>query len=62
VLALFAVFGRSGNRDRAVGAGVVMIVLAMLGLLVLGLASGILGILGEVFVLIGGLLYVVDSR
>jgi hypothetical protein len=62
VFIMFAVLGSSRAPDRALASGVVMVVVALLGLLLLGFANGIIGLLGTVFVLIGGLLYLVAGR
>lgn len=62
VLVLFAALGRNRGNDRALAAGVVMIVLALLGIFLLGFANGVLGLLGSIFVLIGGLLFIIDAR
>lgn len=62
VLALFVFLGRARRRERALASGVVLVVIALLGLLVLGFANTILGLLGAIFVLISGLLYIVETR
>ncbi len=62
VLIMFAFLGSVRQQDRALAAGVVMVVVALLGILLLGFANGLLGLLGAIFVLIAGLLYVVAGR
>jgi hypothetical protein len=61
VLAGFALLGRSRGKERAVACGVVMVVLALLGIVILGFANGILGLLGAIFVLIGGIFYILTG-
>jgi|SRR5271170_1441671 len=62
VLGLFVALGRARDRDRALASGVVLVVLAILGIFVLGQANGLLGLLGTIFILIAGLLYIFDAR
>jgi hypothetical protein len=62
VLGGFALFGRSRGGDRSLAAGVVMVVVPVLGFALLGFLDGVLVLVGAVFVLIGGLLYLVASR
>ena len=62
LLAFFAFYGRRGNRDRSLAAGVILIVLPILGWFVLGFGSGILSLVGAVLALIAGLLYLVSGR
>jgi hypothetical protein len=61
LIGFFAFFGRSRGDDRSVVAGVVLIVLVVLGWLALGFTSGILALLGSVFVLVAGILFVFAS-
>lgn len=61
VVGFFSFFGRSRDRDRGVAAGVVLIVIVVLGWLVLGLAGGVLALLGALFVIIAGVLFLVSS-
>ena len=61
VLAIF--FARLGHRgwsDRPVSAGLLLIVVALLGALTVGLGANVLALVGAVFVLLGGLLYLVE--
>jgi hypothetical protein len=62
IVGFFAVFGRSRAGDRSIAAGVVLIVIALLGWLVLGLPNGILGVLGSILAIFSGLLYLVAGR
>jgi len=62
VFIMFAILGSSRPADRAIAAGVVMVVVALLGILLLGFANGLIGLLGSLFVLIGGLLFLVAGR
>lgn len=56
----FASIGRS--RDRSLASGLVLVVIAIVGWLVLGLASGVLPLLGSLFILIAGVLFLVPER
>ena len=58
----FAVFGRAGDRERSVGAGAILVVLAVAGWFVLGLGGEILALLATIFALIGGILFLVSER
>jgi len=62
LVGLFALYGRSVDRDRTFSAGVVLIVLAVVGWFGLGLGADIVGLLGALFALIGGILYVLSRR
>ncbi len=62
VFIAFAAYGASRTTDRALAAGVVLLVIALLGLVLLGFGNGIIGLLGTVFVIIAGLLYIVAGR
>ena len=57
----FTIFGHSGVRDRAVAAGVILVVLALLSWLALGV-GGLLGLFAALFALIAGILYLVSER
>jgi hypothetical protein len=61
VVAFFSVIGRRHTRDNSVVAGIVLVILALAGWLVLGLTSGVLALLGTVFVLIAGVVFLVAS-
>jgi len=56
---LFSVYGRSRTADRSLAAGVILVVIALLGWLALGLTAGLAGLLGTLLVLIGGILFLV---
>ncbi|MGA8710313.1 MAG: hypothetical protein WB786_03670 [Thermoplasmata archaeon] len=62
IVGLFTFVGRSGGKDRAVTAGVILVVLAIVGWLGLGLAGGVLELLGALFALIAGILYLLSAR
>jgi len=62
VVGLFAAIGRGPGSDRAMAAGVVLIVIAIVGWLGLGLGNGVLGLLGALFCLIAGILYLLSIR
>lgn len=62
IVGLFTAYGRASTGDRALAAGVILVVIALVGWLAFGLAGGILGILGSLFVLIAGILFLVGHR
>ena len=62
VIGLFTVIGRSGGKDRTFTAGVVLIVLAIVGWFGLGLADGLFALLAALFALIAGILYLLSAR
>lgn len=57
----FALFGHSGDRERRMASGIVLVVLAVLGWLALGFAGEILALLAALFALISGILFLVSS-
>lgn len=61
LVGLFAVFGRSGDRERTLAAGVVLVVLAFVGWFALGLVGEIFALIGVLFALIAGILFLVAS-
>jgi hypothetical protein len=61
VVAFFAVLGGRRTRDNSVVAGIVLLVVAIVGWLLLGLASGVLDLLGTIFVLISGVVFLVSA-
>ncbi len=62
IIGLFTLIGRSGGNDRTFTAGVVLIVLAIVGWFDLGLANGLLALLAALFALIAGILYLLSAR
>ena len=62
LVAFFALIGRAGTGERGVASGVVLVVLAVVGWLLLGLGGGLLGVIGSLFVLIGGVLFLAAAR
>jgi hypothetical protein len=62
IVGVFAMIGRGRGRDQALMAGVVLLVLALVGWLALGLGFGLLSILGEVCVVVGALVFLLSNR
>jgi hypothetical protein len=62
IAGFFAILGRSRWGEGSLAAGLILVVLAVVGWLVLGLASGVLAILAALCLLIGGILYLVAAR
>ncbi len=62
IVGFFAALGSSRATERSLGAGVVLIVLALVGWAILGFGSGVLGLLGIVMVLVAGIVFVVAGR
>jgi hypothetical protein len=62
LIGFFAFFGRTHDRDRSFAAGLILVVLAVVGWLVLGFATGVVPLLGSVFVLVGGVLFLASGR
>jgi hypothetical protein len=62
VIGFFAILGRSRDADRSLAAGIVLIVLALVGWLALGFGSSVLAILAAIFTLIAGILFLVAGR
>jgi hypothetical protein len=62
VIAFFAFVGRRPGADRSLAAGVVLIVLSILGWFTLGFGASLLALIGAVFALIAGILFVVAGR
>ncbi len=58
----FALLGRSRREDQGLAAGIVLVVLVVAGWLVLGLANGLLPVIGSLLVLVAGVLYLAASR
>ena len=61
VVGLFAALGHSGDRDRTVASGVVLVVLAVVGWVGLGFGGELLALIASLFSLIAGILYLVSS-
>jgi hypothetical protein len=62
IVGVFAVLGGLRGEGRSTVAGAVLVVVALAGWLVLGLASGLLPILGNLLVLVGGVVFLVSGR
>jgi hypothetical protein len=62
LMGFFAVLGRSRDTDRSLPAGVVLVVLVVVGWLVLGVTSGVLALLGSILVLVAGILFLLSGR
>lgn len=62
IVGLFAFLGRSGGNDRTLTAGVILVVLAIVGWFALGFAGGVLELLAALFALIAGVLYLLSAR
>jgi hypothetical protein len=59
IVGLFAAYGRSRAADRSLAAGIVLVVIALVGWLALGLTAGLAGVLGTLLVLISGILFLI---
>ena len=62
IVGLFAFLGQRRGADQTLTAGIVLIVLAVVGWFALGFGGSLLALLGGVFALIGGILFVVAGR
>jgi len=62
IVAFFAAVGRLRGEGRSVVAGVVLIVLALVGWIALGFGSGILALLGSVLIVVSGVVYLLAGR
>jgi hypothetical protein len=62
LIGFFAFVGRHPGSDRSLAAGVILIVLALLGWLVLGFGGSLLAILAGVLTIIAGILFLVGGR
>ncbi len=62
IVAFFAVTGRSRANERSLGTGVVLVVLALVGWLILGFGGTVLGLLGTVLILVSGVVFLVAGR
>ena len=56
----FAYMGQKAWRDRPIASGIVLVVLAAVGLGVLGLGEGGIALVGAILVLIAGVLYLIE--
>ncbi|MGA8541930.1 MAG: hypothetical protein WB947_00070 [Thermoplasmata archaeon] len=62
VIGFFALIGRSRGTDRSLAVGVILVVLAIVGWVALGFGSSLLALLGAVFTLISGIIFLVAGR
>ena len=62
VVGVFTAVGRAGGSDRTLTAGVVLVVLAVVGWFGLGFGGSILELLAALFALLAGILYLLSSR
>jgi hypothetical protein len=62
IVGFFAVLGGLRAEGHAIVSGVVMIVLAIVGWLVLGLGSGVLGLLGVILMVVSGVVFLASGR
>lgn len=62
VIGLFAFLGQQRGTDRAMLAGIVLIVLSIVGWFTLGFGGSLLALLGAVLTLISGIVFVVAGR
>jgi hypothetical protein len=62
LIGFFAYLGRSRGNDRSITAGVVLVVLAIVGWLALGFGGSLLAILASVLALISGVLFLAAGR
>jgi hypothetical protein len=58
----FSVLGRSPGNDRSLAAGLVLIVLAVVGWAALGFGGELLALLAAVLALVAGVLFLVSGR
>jgi fermentation-respiration switch protein FrsA (DUF1100 family) len=57
---LFAHLGEHGWKDRPVATGVLLVVLAAVGWAALGLGTNLLALVGGIFALLAGVLYLIE--
>jgi hypothetical protein len=62
LVGFFASVGSLRGGDRTLAAGVVLIVLAVVGWAVLGFGGAVLSLVGSILVLISGIVFLVASR
>jgi hypothetical protein len=61
LIGFFAFLGRARGADYAMVAGIVLVVVAIVGWLALGFGGSVLGILAGLFALIAGILFLVSG-
>jgi len=61
VVAGFSLLGGMRRQERALVAGAVLVVVALVGWLLLGFGSGVLALLGSVLILLGGVVFLASS-
>ncbi|HTP53669.1 MAG TPA: hypothetical protein VML94_01730 [Thermoplasmata archaeon] len=62
VVVIFSALGGSRREDRSMVAGVVLVVLALIGWLLLGFGTGVLALLASILILIAGIVFLVSAR
>jgi hypothetical protein len=62
LIGFFAVLGRGRGGDRSLAAGIVLIVLAVIGWAALGFGGDLLALLAAIFTLLSGVLFLVSGR
>ena len=62
LVGLFSVLGRAPGHDRSVVAGVVLVVLAVVGWLALGFGGDLLALLASLLALVAGVVFLVAGR
>jgi hypothetical protein len=62
IVGAFAFYGSSGPKERAFGAGIILVVLAFVGWFGLGFGGGVLELLAAIFALVSGILYLLSAR
>ena len=62
LIGFFAFVGRHPDPDRSLAAGVILVVIAILGWLVLGFGSSLLAILAGILTIIAGILFLLGGR
>ncbi len=62
IIGAFSLLGGVPREGRATVAGVVLIVVVIVGWLELGFGSGVLALLGALLTLVGGVVFVVGGR
>jgi hypothetical protein len=60
LVVLFAHFAEHGWKDRPFASGVMLVVLAVIGWATLGLGVNVLALVGGIFVLLAGVLYLIE--